>query len=338
MSGVPRVSVLLPVRDAAPFLGECLASLANQSLADHEVIALDDGSVDGSRQILEVAARADPRLRVALNPGRGLVDALNAALGLARSSLVARMDADDVAHPDRLGAQARRLEADSATDIVGCRVRLIGGLAKGNVGMQAYVSWLNSLVDHDAIVRDLWVESPLAHPSVTMRAAELRALGGYRAFDGPEDYDLWLRAHAIGLRFGKTQEVLLDWRDGAPRLSRTDPRYSPDRFRAVKIEALLRGPLAREPPIVVWGAGPIGKAWSRDLAVAGRRIAAFVEVDPDKIGRTIHGVPVLPVVRAASVDGALHLAAVGGAAARQRIRREAKSLALVDGRDLLAVA
>ncbi len=60
--------------------------------------------------------------------------------------------------------------------------------------MQAYVDWQNGLLDHDAIVRDLFVESPLVHPSVMMRTESLRALGGYRDFDGPEDYDLWLRA------------------------------------------------------------------------------------------------------------------------------------------------
>jgi hypothetical protein len=89
---------------------------------------------------------------------------------------------------------------------------------------------------------------------------------------------------------------------------------------------------------VVWGAGPIGKAWSRDLAAAGRPVAAFVEVDPDKIGRTIHGAPVLPVSEAASVANALHLAAVGDAAARQRIRAEAARQGLAPGRDVVAVA
>jgi hypothetical protein len=75
------------------------------------------------------------------------------------------------------------------------------------------------------MVADLFVESPLVHPSVMARAAALRALGGYRVFDGPEDYDLWLRAHAAGLRFAKLSEVLLDWRDSPRRLTRRDPRY-----------------------------------------------------------------------------------------------------------------
>ena len=332
--------MLLPVRDAAPYLRECLASLADQSLADHEVVAVDDGSRDGSREILAAAAWSDPRVRVVSTTDgeRGLVPALNAGLALAQSPLVARMDADDVAHLDRLAIQVKRLEEDPAVDVLGSRVRLISDIAQGNAGMRGYVSWLNSLVDHDAIASDLFVESPLAHPSVAMRTATLRALHGYRDFDGPEDYDLWLRAHSAGLRFGKAEEVLLDWRDTAGRLSRTDLRYSPDRFRALKIEALLSAFPTPDRPFVVWGAGPIGKAWSRDLTAAGRRVSAFIEVDPDKIGQAIHGAPVLPVSEAALVKNALHLAAVGDAAARQRIRAEAARMGLVTGRDVVAVA
>jgi len=326
------------VKDAGAFLQECLLSLAGQRLADHEVVAVDDGSADGSRDILARAARADPRVRVIASPGRGLVEALNAATVVACGEFVARMDADDIAHPDRLAAQVERLLADPAVDILGSRVRLFGEPANGNAGMQAYVAWTNSLVNHDDIVRDLWVESPLAHPSVMMRAGVFRSLGGYRSFHGPEDYDLWLRAHAAGLRFAKCEAVLLDWRDAAGRLSRTDPRYAAQAFRALKIEALLSNFVAAGRPLVVWGAGPIGKAWSRDLAAAGRPIAAFVEVDPDKVGQRIHGVPVLPVERAGSVAGALHLAAVSGIQARGRIRAAAGLLGIVDGRDLLAVA
>src|SRR4029077_16547669 len=100
------------------------------------------------------------------------------------------------------------------------------GEAHPNAGMRSYVGRLNGLLDHNAITRDLFVESPFSRPTVMMRAELFRRLGGYREFDGPEDYDLWLRAHAAGARFATLAEVLLDWRDGPSRLSRTDPRYA----------------------------------------------------------------------------------------------------------------
>lgn len=334
---MPRVSVLLPVRDAAATLPEALGSLGAQTLEDHEVVAIDDGSGDGSGEILEAAARQDPRLRVRRRAARGLVASLNEALAAARAPLVARMDADDVAHPSRLELQAARLAADELTDVLGCRVRWLGD-ASGASGMRAYVDWLNELVDHDAIVRDLFVESPLAHPSLMMRTAALRGLGGYRDFDGPEDYELWLRAHEAGLRFGKCPETLLDWRDGAARLTRTDPRYRAECFRDLKVAALLRGPLGDGRPAVLWGAGPVGKGFARALADMGRAVAAFVEVDADKIGQRIQGALVVGLEGVGRFPGALHLAAVGQPGARARIRVEATRLGLVEGRNLIALA
>jgi glycosyltransferase involved in cell wall biosynthesis len=334
----PRVSVLLPVRDAAGTLDACLDSLAVQTLADHEVIAVDDGSADGGAERLRERARADPRLRVVATPPLGLVPALNRALAEARAPLVARMDADDVAHASRLERQAERLEGDLAVDVLGSRVVATAapGAAVGP-GMAAYVAWQNTLLDHDAIRRARFVESPLVHPSVAMRKAALAALGSYRESAGPEDYELWLRAFDAGLRFAKLPETLLEWRDGPRRLTRRDPRYAPARFLEVKLSALERGPLAGRRPLVVWGAGPIGKSWARALGARGHRLAGFVEVDPRKLGARIHGVPVVPVAEAARFAGALHLAAVGRPGAREEIAAAAARLGLAD-EDVVAVA
>jgi glycosyltransferase involved in cell wall biosynthesis len=335
----PRVSVLLPVRDAAATLAECLDSLAAQSLADHEVVAVDDGSRDGSGEMLLARAAADPRVRVLRTPPRGLAPALNRALEEARAPIVARMDADDVAHPDRLLLQLRGLEADERLDVLACRVarRAEPGVPVAG-GMSDYVEWLNGLLDHESMARERFVESPVAHPSVALRRETLRTLGGWRDFEGPEDYELWLRAFDGGRRFAKLPDVLLTWRDRPGRLTRTDPRYSPARFLEVKLAALGRGPLAGDRPVVLWGAGPIGKAWARALLAAGHRLTAFVEVDPRRIGRRLHGVPVLDVAAGAALKGPLHLAAVGQKGARHRIRAEAAGRGLVEGADLVAVA
>jgi glycosyltransferase involved in cell wall biosynthesis len=327
------------VRDGASTLPACLESLAAQTLSDHEVVAVDDGSRDDTARTLESWARGDRRLRVLHTPRRGLVAALNLTLAEARAPLVARMDADDVAHPERLERQAHRLEVDAAVDVLGSRVELVAaeGVPVGG-GMRAYVEWLNGLLDHAAMARDRFVESPLVHPSVAMRRETLVRLGAWRDLDGPEDYDLWLRAFEAGLRFAKLGEVLLRWRDRPGRLTRTDPRYSPPRFLALKVAALGRGPLATRRGVVIWGAGRVGKAWARALTAAGHQLAAFVEVDPRKIGERIHGAPVIAVSEAAGLRGPLHLAAVGQKGARDRIRGEARRLGLRDEEDLLAVA
>jgi len=314
MKPSPRVSVLLPVRDAAVTLGECLLSLRTQTLADHEVVAVDDGSTDDSLALLRAAAGQDPRVRVIATGPRGIVSALNVALLAARAPYVARMDADDVAHEERLGRQWERLFREPGLDVLGTRVSANG--LDSNRGMLDYVAWSNALVTHDDIVRDLYVESPLIHPTVMMRRSRL----------------------AAGWRFGNLPDELLFWRDSPGRLTRREGRYAPDRFLARKIEDLEERDLLAG-GVVVWGAGPIGKAWSRGLLARGHAVAAFVEVDARKVGQRIHGAPVIGVDGvAATVGSRLHLAAVGRSAARQRIRAFGARHGLRDGHDLLAVA
>ena len=327
--------MILPAWNAAATLPECLDSLAAQTLRDFEIVAVDDGSSDGSRELLETRALAEPRLRVLARPHRGLVATLNEAARAARAPLLARMDADDVAHPERLGLQLEQLARERADTILGARVRVRGSAA--SAGMRAYVAWSNRLLTHEAIARDIFVESPLVHPSVMLPRRLLLRLGGYRDGAFPEDYDLWLRAHAAGLRFAKRAEVLLEWRDRPGRLTRTDPRYAAARFRERKLASLLAGPL-KDRAAVVWGAGPVGKAWARELLSRGVSLAAFAEVAPRKLGQRIHGAPVLEARQATLVPGPLHLLAVGQRGARRRMRALARRLGLVEGADFVAVA
>src|SRR5690348_807400 len=187
---MPRVSVLLPVRNAAPWLAASLASLARQTLGDHEVIAVDDGSSDGSGALLERAAARDRRVRVLHTPPRGLPAALATALAAARAPLIARHDADDVSHRERLAAQAAHLAAHPRVAVVGARLRLFPAAATG-AGMRRWARWHNALLDHAAMRRDALIDSPLAHGTALLRRGPLEAAGGWRERGWAEDMDLW---------------------------------------------------------------------------------------------------------------------------------------------------
>jgi glycosyltransferase involved in cell wall biosynthesis len=110
----PQVSVLLPVRDEEPFLAECLESLSAQTLSDFEVIAVDDGSVDATPGILEAHARGDSRFRVLRQEPAGMVAASERARHRGARALLARMDADDVALPERLELQVAAIEEEGS--------------------------------------------------------------------------------------------------------------------------------------------------------------------------------------------------------------------------------
>lgn len=325
----PRVSVLLPVRDEEPYLAETLESLSAQTLADHEVIVVDDGSRDGSAAIAEAHARRDPRVRVVRQQPRGMVAASERARAEARSPLLARMDADDVALPRRLELQLAAI-AEEGLAAVGGQVEYFPAPTDG---MRAYATWLNGLVTVEAALRDLFVECPLPGPGLTARAE----LVSYRDLGWPEDYDLVFRIWEAGGRFRNVDALVHRWRDHPERLTRTRPAYSLDAFRRCKVHFLRRTLLRGGRPAVVWGAGPTGKAFARELLRAGTPLAAFVELDPRKLGKRIHGAPVVPPEEAA-VPGALLLGAVSGTEARALIRAQAATLGLVEGVDFVAVA
>lgn len=328
----PLVSVLLPVRDAAPFLDRCIASLQRQSLSDFELIAVDDGSTDGSSEVLDELAARDPRVRVLHQPAAGLVAALNAGLAACRAPLVARMDADDVSHPRRLELQARELGARPELGVVSCRVRHFPRRSVGE-GFRLYEGWLNSLMNASDIARERFVESPLAHPSAMFRRDLVGDVGGYRDLDWPEDYDLWLRILERGVGIGKLDAYLYFWREHHHRLTRRDPRYSTSSFLRCKAHFLLRGPLAGCSRVVVWGAGQTGRRLSKPLLEGGAPIEAFVDIDPEKIGRALRGRPVIGAesLPALLEEGTVVLAAVASRGARALIRERLDGLGLVEG-------
>ena len=272
----PRVSVLLPVRDGAPWLPSALGSLARQTLVEHEVIAVDDGSTDGSGDILERAARRDARLVVRHTPARGLPAALELALSLARAPWVARQDADDISHRTRLSRQIEWLEGHPDTDVLGTCIRLFPAFAVGT-GMQRWAAWHNSLLTHEAMRRELLIDSPLAHGTMMARRAVLEAAGGWHERGWAEDLDLWLRLFARGARFAKLGSVLYGWRQHRASATRTDPRYSRSKFLSLKAAALDAGLLRGGRRATLVGVGTSLSRWHETL---GPRIGRRVEMRP----------------------------------------------------------
>jgi glycosyltransferase involved in cell wall biosynthesis len=333
----PTVSVLLPVRDGVPHLAEAIQSLEAQTLADSEVLAVDDGSTDTTPEVLAAWARRDDRVRVVRQEARGIVPALETARHLARGTYLARMDADDWSHPTRLAEQLALMEGDPTVVACGCGVEYFPDESVRD-GARRYETWLNSASTPEEIARQLFVECPLAHPTFFLRAGAVEAVGGYRDAGWAEDYDLLLRLWEAGGRFSKVPTNLFRWREGAGRLSRTHVRYGPDAFLACKVHYLRRTLLKGRRGVVIWGAGPVGKAAARALQDAGTRVLAFVDVDPRKLGQDIHGAVVLGAEEGVRVEGAVHLAAVGQPGQRDQIRSVLLGQGLAELRDFVAIA
>jgi len=335
----PLVSVVMPVRDGGAWLAGAVDSILGQTLAELELIVVDDHSQDRAVQQLD---RHDSRLRLLANPGCGVSAAMNAGVELARGHFIARMDADDLALPQRLATQVAFLQARPDLALCGACVEIFveqdGVAAAPAGGNHRYQQWLNGCRSPEAIHQQLFIESPIPNPTATFRRAALEQLGGYADPDWPEDYDLFLRADRCGMRMGKPEPLLLRWREHPGRLTRRDPRYARERFQAAKAHYLARGRLPADRPIVIWGAGPGGRLMHDLLAAEGVGVDAFVDVHPRRIGGSKRGLPVWPAEALEQAPDHFVLAVVGAVGARPRIRSWLQQRERREGADFLFAA
>ena len=184
----PAVSVLMPVYNAERFVGETVQSILDQTFGDFEFNIVNDGSTDGTLDVLESYARQDDRIRLVSRENRGYIASVNEVLDMARAPLLARIDGDDTAMPERFEKQVAFLEANPDVVAVGSAATIID--EDGEV-MGAF----DVPLTHEQIeAQHLSGNSSIHHPSVMMRHEAVRAAGPYRdEYHGCDDYDLWLR-------------------------------------------------------------------------------------------------------------------------------------------------
>lgn len=340
----PSISILLPVRNAETTIERAIRSCLDQTFADFELLVANDHSTDETPDRLRELAASDDRISVLdVDPPGGLVPALQRLGAAARAPLLARMDADDLAHPERLESQWQLMNARPDLAACGCGVRIEGSAQENGEapreGFRRYVRWINALTDPEAIARERFIESPIVHPSAMIRTEALTESGGYRDTPWAEDYELWLRMIERGMKLAKTPRVLLTWTDGPARLTRTDPRYSEQQFLAAKAFYLSRIKRIQECGVMISGAGPTGKRLATALQSRGVRVHAFLDVHPRRPGATVRGAPVHSADAAppASSAAPVQLASVGRPGRREAVRKLLSPLGYTEGVDFFCV-
>ena len=332
-----RVSILLPVRNAASTLASCLKSLTRQTETDWQCVAVNDGSSDASGKLLESAAALDDRIEVIHTPPKGLVAALTCGLKQCQAPLVARMDADDWMHRERLQLQCDWLDAKPNDTAVGTWVRVFPRNEKLREGRRLYEDWLNGLSSAESIAQNAFVECPIAHPTLTIRTSTLRALG-YRDMGWPEDYDLILRLLAGGHRLAVLPRRLLGWRDQPHRLSRRSQVYDLDRFAQCKAAHLSDGFLKGNPEYWLWGFGSTGRRLQKAILEFGHAPCHIIDLHPRRLGQRIHGALVIHPDEIVSLERRPLVVSVSGQKARSEIRNFLTSLSFVETEDYVFAA
>lgn len=251
---IPKLSIITPVKNAAPWLAECIESCLKQSFTDWEWIFVDDHSSDNSYTLVSAFAEMDARIQIHKNHGEGIIKALSKALELARGRYVTRMDADDIMPEDRLRLLVNALENSPAQTVV---TGLVAYFPKKGLseGYKVYENWLNEISLKQTFWHNIYRECVIASPNWMMRMADLQAVGGFKNLNYPEDYDLVLRWYAAGFRIKGIPQLTLYWREHSLRTSRNSELYSQQQFFKLKLQHFLQLDYSPARHLILWGTG-----------------------------------------------------------------------------------
>ena len=329
------VSVLLPYRNAAATLEAAVASIAGQTCTDWELLLIDNASSDVGLSIAQRWAARDPRIKLLHEPSFGIAHALNTGLALAQGKYIARMDADDSCHPERLAKQVAYLDAHPEIGVLGTRTSFATTMEESR-GMQAFVQWQNALITpHDHYVKR-FVDAPLAHPTVLFRRELVEQHGVYNIGPLPEDHELWLRWMDAGVRFAKLPKELLTWNDHAERLSRTHTNYSVEAFFSTKVKWLAKW-LHRDlngRPVIIAGTSALCQQRAQLLEGAGIAVHAYTDVK----GRGVPGYAFIPHLNLPGAGEAFVVSFISQRGTGDRIAEFFIGRGFVEGSDFILAA
>ncbi len=282
--------MILPFYNAGDTIERAIKSISRQTFEFFECILIDNNSVDKSPSIAENVTKTDSRFKLVKEKKQGVVHASNKGCLVANGKYIARMDADDEAHPQRLEKQLDFLEKNLQFDAVASRAEYIPH-QQNTRGFQGYVVWSNHLLSYDKISLNRFVEMPIINPTAMWRAGSAKKFGLYNEGDFPEDYELWLRWLDKGAKIAKLPDYLLKWHDSAERLTRTSPVYSTEAFYRIKAFYLyqwLEKNNPYHPEILVWGASRISRKRVEMLEKHGAKVKAFIDTNTTRqTGRKI---------------------------------------------------
>lgn len=262
------VSILMPVYNTAKYLHECMDSILRQTEQDWELIAIDDFSTDNSWSVLEQYARKDSRIKIFKNNQKGIIPALRLAFQKSSGQWITRMDSDDRMMPRKLQCLKQLLLEKGKGYVATGLVMYFSEEVLGN-GYQKYEKWLNELTRSGTNFSAIYKECVIPSPCWMVHREDLLHCDAFNPNYYPEDYDLCFRFYKSGLKIVASNNTLHLWRDYPERTSRTDERYSNQRFFDLKLKYFLELEYDDIRPLIIWGAGRKGKELAKKLKQAG---------------------------------------------------------------------
>ncbi len=289
---MPGVSVIMPVKNQEDYIEVALQSVIDQEFNDIEIIVVNDGSTDCTANKLSSFLHDDRLQIVELPESRGIVTALNTGLAAATGDFVARMDGDDIMHPARIRKQYEFSRSNPDVDLCGCCVTCFTDSGPVSQGVHNFQEWHNSLLTSAEMRRNIYVDSPMVHPTFFAARSFFRRMCGYQDTGFAEDYDFIFRSIFSCAKLSKLPEKLLLWRDHPNREIRTNPDLKKDRLFRQKAHFFMKfDPLANR-PLYLFGIWRYGKSILDALLGEGLQIRGVVDPSEKRLASGVRGLPV----------------------------------------------
>ncbi len=330
------ITVLLPFFNAGQDFDLAIESIVNQTFRNWQLLLISNNGNPEGMHIAEKWIQKDHRIKLLREPRQGIAYALNTGLSNCNTPYIARMDADDISHPERFEKQYAYLENNPDMEVVSSQTVFSTDIP-GSHGFSIFVNWQNSIIKprHHELYR--FIESPLAHPSVMFRRELIEKYGSYTTLPVPEDYELWLRWMDHGVRIYKIPEPLLTWKDHSSRLTRTHDNYSREAFYQVKCEYLAKW-ISRNVPankkIVICGSSRIGRKRAAMLQDIGVDVFGFTDVKK-RPNRQVNFIRIDEITKPEPWFLINFIARRG---VGQAIRKHFSAIGFVEGRDFILAA
>ena len=281
------ISILMPVKNAAPFLAACLDSIIKQTCKSWELVVVDDHSDDDSLAILQDYERRDHRIKVLINEGKGIINALRRAYDHSTGEILTRMDADDIMAPNKLMILKQNLLSAGLGHLAVGGVKYFSEEPLGS-GYKRYETWLNRLTLSGDNFSELYRECVIPSPCWMIHKEDLEYAGAFDDDRYPEDYDLAFRMYQSNLDVIPCDKILHHWRDHPARSSRNDKNYLDNRFLQLKCHHFMLHDY-EDRTLVVWGAGKKGKLIVQHLK-RHQPDLYWITDNEKKVGKDIYGV------------------------------------------------
>jgi glycosyltransferase involved in cell wall biosynthesis len=228
---VSELTVVIPAKNAAATIGLTLESLKAQTFRHFDVVVVDDGSTDGTGDIVRSQAGCLTLQVLRHEQSQGVARSINAAVATSHAPLIARLDADDMARQDRLAVQMAFMHSHPEVMVCGSDMAVFS--VDQGTAVRAHL--MQHPRGHDDIVTALVQRTALAHPSLMLRRSLFDTVGWYDpCFDMAEDYDLWTRGALLGMRYANIAQPLTYYRWHPEQVSQSRAHVQRERDLAVK--------------------------------------------------------------------------------------------------------